>query len=84
VRDARAYFDDLEEHVDGGQLVASLFYMGLDTFRVLDLSTYEDLVSTGRLGLISDVERRAAVQRAYSLVERAEAAYQPYRDEYLK
>ena len=81
---ASAFFDNSEEHVDSGQLVASLFYMGLDALSLFDVSTYEDLISTGRLGLISDVERRTAIQRAYSQIERAELALRPYRDEYLK
>ena len=47
------------------------------------MSTFDDLVSTGRLGLISDPEVRQAIQRAYAGLQRLAPLRDPYRDEYM-
>jgi hypothetical protein len=80
---ASAFFDGRTESLASDRLVASLYYFGLDSLQIFDLSVYEDLISSGRLGLISDLDRRASIQRAYLLVSRLQMSLSPFRSEYL-
>ncbi len=80
---ASAFFDgdvDLNSH---DWLIVSLYNMGRDSSEKFDVSTYEDLIATGRLGLIKDVARRQAIQHAYTKIRDLEKELQPYREEYL-
>ena len=81
---------ELSEFLHGGaetpdpkRLVVAIYKFGLDPLDLgFDVSTFHDLVSTGRLGLISDPEVRLAIQRAYARLERLEPVRAPYRDAY--
>ena len=81
--DAAAFFDGDTQTLDGEQLIIALYNMGRDPWDRFDVSTYEDLVATGRVGLIRNVERREAIQRAYSSIKQLESILRPFRNEYL-
>jgi hypothetical protein len=68
---------------DPRDLVAALYNAGRDYTRPFVMATYEDLVSTGRLGLLEDTDRREAIQRAYAHVDDLDRWREPYRDEYV-
>ena len=85
----RLFVDDLAEFFDGRmaesdhqRLIVAIYKFGLDPLIRFDVSTFDDLVSTGRLNLISDIEVRQSIQRAYSELQRVELIRDPYRDEY--
>ena len=80
---ASVFFDGDRDSLDQDQLIVHLYNMGRDSASKFDDSTYDDLIATGRLGLITDVSRRQAIQRAYRMVRDLEAELRPYRDEYL-
>lgn len=79
--EAAPFFSGEYEQIDGDRLVLALVNMGREYADPFDLSTYQDLLSSGRLGLIADDKRRA-LQRAYELVPRADSARYPYQKEY--
>lgn len=82
--DLNAFFDGRMAPVDHQRLVVAIYKFGLDPLELgFDVSTFEDLVSTGRLGLISDPDLRQAVQRAYAELQRIAPVRDPYRDEYM-
>jgi len=85
----RLFAEDLTEFFDGRmaesdhqRLVVAINKFGLDPLLGFDTSTFNDLVSTGRLNLISNIEERQAIQRAYAQLQRLEPIRDPYRDEY--
>ena len=78
-----AFFDIEKRPVGGERLIVNLYNMGRDPPDRFDISTYEDLVATGRLGLIRDIRRREAIQRAYSEIRELEPILRPNRQEYL-
>jgi len=88
--DGRLWAEYLSEFYDGRvaepdqqRLVVANYKFGLDPIDlVFDMSTFNDLVSTGRLNLISDPEVRQAIQRAYAGLQRLAPAREPYRAEY--
>ena len=55
---------------DHQRLVVAIYKFGTDPLLGFDVSTFDDLVSTGRLRLISDPEVRQAIQRAYAGLQR--------------
>lgn len=68
---------------DHQRLVVAIFKFGLDPLdSAFDVSTFDDLVSTGRLRLIANPEKRLAIQRAYARLQRLESVRAPYREEY--
>jgi len=79
-----AFFDGRMASDDHQRLVVAIYKFGLDPLELgFDVSTFEDLVSTGRLGLISDPDVRQAIQRAYAQLQRIAPVRDPYRDEYM-
>jgi len=77
------FYDGRVAEPDQQRLVVAIANFGLDPIDlVFDMSTFNDLVSTGRLSLISDPEVRQAIQRAYAGLQRLAPAREPYRDEY--
>jgi hypothetical protein len=79
--DLNAFFDGHMAPVDHQRLVVAIYKFGLDPLELgFDVSTFEDLVSTGRLGLISDPDLRQAVQRAYAELQRIAPVRDPYRE----
>lgn len=85
----RIFVDDLIEFFEGRmpasdhqRLIVAINKFGLDPLLGFDTPTFDDLVSTGRLNLISDIEVRQAIQHAYSQLQRLEPIRDPYRDEY--
>ena len=80
--DLTAFFDARVAKPDAQRVIVAINRFGLDPLLGFDTSTYDDLVSTGRLNLISDHEVRQAIQRAYTQLERVEPIRDPYRDEY--
>jgi hypothetical protein len=81
--EAAYFFDGDKQAVSGEKLIIGLYNMGRDPYDQFDISTYDDLVATGRVGLIRNVERREAIQRAYSEIKELEPIMRPYRNEYL-
>ena len=82
--DLTAFFDGGMGRDDHQRLVVAIYKFGLDPLELgFDVSTFEDLVSTGRLGLISDPDLRQAIQRAYAELQRMAPVRDPYRDEYM-
>ena len=82
--DLTAFFDARMAPDDHQRLVVAIYKFGLDPLELgFDVSTFEDLVSTGRLGLISDPDVRQAIQRAYAGLQRIAPVRDPYRDEYM-
>ena len=77
------FFDERMAAGDHQRLVVAIFQFGGNPLLGFDLSTFDDLVSTGRLRLISDPEVRQAVQRAYAGLQRLGPLLDPYRDEYM-
>lgn len=82
-RQASSFFDVERQPLAGEQLIINLYNMGRDPPDRFDISTFEDLVATGRLGLIRDIHRRQAIQRAYSEIRELEPILRPNREEYL-
>ena len=80
---ASAFFDVDREPISNDRLIVSLYNMGRDPPDKFDVSTYQDLISSGRLGLIRDVPRRQAIQRAYTKLQDLETVLRPHRNEYL-
>jgi len=88
--ESRLFALDLSEFFDGRmaaddhqRLVVAIYKFGLDPIDLrFDVSTFDDLVSTGRLRLISDPEIRQAIQRAYARLQSLAPARDPYREEY--
>lgn len=76
----------LQGHVaapDHQRLVVAIHKFGLDPLdAAFDVSTFNDLVSTGRLRLITNPEVRLSIQRAYARLQRLEPVRAPYRDAY--
>jgi hypothetical protein len=81
--DLTEFFDGRMAASDYQRLVVAIFEFGTNPLLGFDLTTFDDLVSTGRLRLISDPEVRQAVQRAYAGLERLVPLRDPYRDEYM-
>ena len=77
------FFSDGPDLVDQNQLVLALYNTGRDYLAPLDTNTYEDIVSTGNLALISDTTRRESIRRAYAIVRTLEDSRFPSRDQYL-
>jgi hypothetical protein len=78
------FFDGRMAEGDHQRLVVAIYKFGLDPLEVgFDVSTFEDLVSTGRLGLIADPDVRQAIQRAYAGLQRLAPIRDPYRGEYM-
>jgi len=77
------FFDGRMAAGDHQRLVVAIFQFGGNPLLGFDMSTFDDLVSTGRLRLISDPEVRQAVQRAYAGLQRLGPLRDPYRDEYM-
>ena len=80
---ASTFFDVDQESIDHELLIVSLYNMGRDPQEKYDISTFEDLIATGRLGLITDVSRRQAIQRAYTNLQILESMLRPNRAEYM-
>ena len=78
-----AFFDGVVKPIDYDRVVVAAYNMGRDSLWAFDQSTYEDLISTGRLGLLADVEQRESVQRAYRELQALLPVQRPFRDEYL-
>ena len=68
--DLTEFFDGRMATSDHQRLVVAILAFGGNPLLGFDVSTFEDLVSTGRLRLISDPEVRQAVQRAYAGLQR--------------
>ena len=81
--DVTREFYSSHEPDDPDRIVTALYNVGRDHLAPLDMSNYEDLVSTGSVALISDLDRRQAIQRAYANVALVEQSREPHRDEYL-
>ena len=77
------FFDVVRQPVGGEQLIVNLYNMGRDPSDKFDVSTYEDLIATGRLALILNIQLRQAIQRAYSEIRALEPILRPNRQEYL-
>jgi len=78
-----AFLNERTAKPDPQQLVVAIITFGLDPIDVgFDVSTYNDLVSTGRLRLISDPTVRRSIQRAYAAMQSYAPFRDPYRDEY--
>ena len=80
---ARPFFYEGASSVDPDQLVADLYNLGRDLPRRFDTSTYDDLISTGRLELIPADEVRERILSAYKSLAELEQWLSPQRDEYL-
>jgi hypothetical protein len=80
---ARPFFQDGLSAVDPDQLVADLYNLGRDLPRRFDTSTYDDLISTGRLELIPNEEVRERILSAYKSLTELEQWLSPQRAEYL-
>ena len=79
-----AFLDGRMASDDHQRLVVAIYKFGLDPVELgFDVSTFDDLVSTGRLGLISDPDLRQAIQRAYAELQRIAPVRNPYRDVYI-
>jgi len=76
------YFESETGQVEPDQLILALYNMGRDTSDPFDVTTYQELVSSGRLGLIADTEQRAAVQRAYASLSWMDQLRNPYQEVY--
>jgi len=82
--DLNAFFEARMAPDDPQRLVVAIYQFGRDALELgFDVSTFDDLVSTGRLGLISDPDLRQAIQRAYAELQRIAPVRDPYRDEYM-
>jgi hypothetical protein len=81
--DLTEFFDGRMTTGDHQRLVFAIYAFGGNPLLRFDVSTFDDLVSTGRLGLIADPELRQAVQRAYAGLQRLTPLLDPYRDEYM-
>lgn len=81
--DLTEFFDGRMAAGDHQRLVVAILKFGLDPLLGFDVSTFDDLVSTGRLRLLSDPEVRQAIQRAYAGLQRLAPLRDPYRDEYM-
>lgn len=79
--EAAPFFSGEGDQISGDRLVLALVNVGREYADPFDVSTYQDLLSSGRLGSIEDDKRRA-IQRAYELVPRVEMARYPYQEEY--
>jgi len=81
--DLSEFFDGRMVAPDYQKLAVAIHKFGLDPIDLrFDVSTYDDLVSTGRLRLISDPELRQAIQHAYAELQSYTPFRDPYRDEY--
>ena len=68
---------------DPQRLVVAIYKFTLDPIdRGFDMSTFNDLVSTGRLRLISNPEVRRGIQHAYGEMQNFAPFRNPYRDEF--
>jgi hypothetical protein len=76
---ASSFFEIGGDPVEANRLIVNLYNAGRDNQERFDTSTFEDLISTGRLGLISDVEVREAIQLAYKALGEVELALAPAR-----
>lgn len=76
------YFEGETGRVEPDQLILALYNMGRDYSDPFDVTTYQELVASGRLGLIADTEKRAAVQRAYELIPWIDRLRFPYQELY--
>ena len=84
VPDLNEFFEGRMAAGDHQRLVVAIYIFGLDPLQVgFDVSTFDDLVSTGRLSLISDAEVRQAIQRAYAALQRLAPIRAPHRGEYM-
>ena len=81
-QEAEAFFENEADGVDENRLIVALYNLGREYVDPFDLSTYQDLLSSGRLGLITDNEKRAAIQRAYELIPFMQSVRFPYVEEY--
>jgi len=81
--DLNEFFDGRMAAGDHQRLVVAIYKFGTDPLLGFDVSTFDDLVSTGRLRLISDPEVRQAVQRAYAWLQRLGPLRDPYRGGYM-
>ena len=81
--ESAAFFDAGVLPVDGRQLVIDVYNMGRDISDQFDVSTYDDLVATGRVGLIRDAQRRQAIQKAYTRIRELGSILRPNRSEFL-
>jgi len=81
--DLYEFFDGRMAAGDHQRLVVAIYKFGTDPLLGFDVSTFEDLVSTGRLRLISDLEVRQAIQRTYAGLQRLAPLRDPYRGEYM-
>jgi hypothetical protein len=79
-----SYFETGSPAEGADELIVALYNMGRDNPRRPDRTTYDDVISTGRLNLITPVALREAIQRAYAALSNLESQQAPYRDEYLK
>jgi hypothetical protein len=66
---ASPFFDIDGASISHDRLIVSLYNMGRDGPDRFNVSTYQDLISSGRLGLIRDISRRQAIQRAYAKLQ---------------
>ena len=80
---ASKFFDGDRDSISHDQLIVFLYNMGRESASKFDVSTYDDLIATGRLGLIADISRRQAIQRAYRAIRDLVPELRPYRREYL-
>lgn len=81
--DLNEFFDGRMAADDHQRLIVAIYKFGLNPLLGFDVSTFDDLVSTGRLRLISDPEVRQAIQRAYAGLQRLGPLRDPRRDEYM-
>jgi len=81
--DLTEFFDGRMATSDYQRLVVAIYSFGGNPLLGFDVTTFDDLVSTGRLSLISDPEVRQAIQRAYTGLQRLAPLRDPYRDEYM-
>ena len=80
---ASAFFDIDGEPISHDRLIVALYNMGRDAPDKFNVGTYQDLISSGRLGLIRDISLRQAIQRAYTKLQDLETILRPHRSEYL-
>ena len=81
--DLNEFFDGRMAASDHQRLVVAIYKFGTDPLLGFDVSTFNDLVSTGRLRLISDPEVRQSIQRTYAGLQRLEPLRDPYRAGYM-
>ena len=81
--DLTEFFDGRMPASDHQRLVVAIYQFGGNPLLRFDLSTFDDLVSTGRLRLISNPEVRQAIQRTYAGLQRLAPLRDPYRGGYM-